>query len=231
MKTNLAKLSKNENTADFGKKLYDLNRLSMCTQDTQISKKTKVLPPTLLDSTLQDGINSSNINRQNFDGQSKFGNHVKALHANSFKENRHSLGATSHSIASTQNTLSRAVSQFTADGRPNLKLLDQSNLTAFDKIGSCHQPQIVQLPLPATDHKKEQEIASKLLKAKSFNDSKLKFIGSHLTEKRTLERQNSTANDSSRFQIGESISSSETGENPFTLLDHHSEHSLFQSYE
>lgn len=155
MKTNFSKLPNNENTADFSKKLYDMNRLSMCTQDSLHSKKSKMPPP---ESTLQEGINNSNINRQNFDGQSKIG-HLKNLQNHSFKENRHSLGATTQSIASTKDTLSRSVSHYVCDGHQfpieksnqNLKFLDEKT-TAFEKRGS-----IVQLPLPPTDHKKDLE--------------------------------------------------------------------------
>ena len=74
------------------KKLYDNNRLSMYTQDSFQSKNSKMLPPSLYDQTLQEGINNSNINRQNFDGQTKMGNYLlnnsKNLQSNSFKENR-----------------------------------------------------------------------------------------------------------------------------------------------
>lgn len=100
------------------------------------------------------------------------------------------------------------------------------NTTVLDKDGFSS---IVQLPLPPSDLKKDNEIASKLLKAKSFNDSKMKKLGSNMTEKRIIERQNSTANESSRFQIGESISSSEIGDGPFNLID--SEDCFFKSYE
>lgn len=139
MKTNFAKHPKNENTADFSKKLYDMNRLSMCTQDSLHSKKSKMPPP---DSTLQEGINNSNINRQNFDGQSKIG-HLKNLQSHSFKENRHSLGATTQSIVSTKDTLSRSISHYVGDGQQfavqnsnqNSKFFDE-NTTAFEKCGS-----------------------------------------------------------------------------------------------
>lgn len=100
----------------MSKKLYEINRLSMCTQDSFQSKKSKMLPPSSVDQTLQEGINNSNINRQNFDGQTKIGNQLKNLQSHSFKENRLSL-ATQNSIASTKDTLSRTISHFMNDSR------------------------------------------------------------------------------------------------------------------
>jgi hypothetical protein len=60
-------------------------------------------------------------------------------------------------------------------------MLKEGNMTAFQKQSS-NIPNIDQLPLPPTDHKKENELAANLFKAKSFNNHKTKYIGSHLTD-------------------------------------------------